>query len=329
VVAAAPQDTLRRRPAGCPLWLARAFGIELALGFEAPALRQGEVEAADDPTTLELVYAASLESHWRDVEAEPLGWMPDGHGGVLLEIRRHSRLGVMFAAGQHGRYLIGSDSRHVACAPPAVAEWYWQRMLIGQVLPLLAALRGLHLIHASAVSLGDHAIAIAGAPGAGKSTLALEFALRGRSLLAEDVLALRLDGGRAVAEPGVSLVNLRPSEDAERLVDRAALPVLGRSHKIHVDLPRAPHALPLSALYLLEPADPGAPPGPSVEPLPAPSPRDLIGTAFVPYLARAEHLLRHLEVAAAVARTASVARVRVERGVAPAELADRIEAHAA
>jgi hypothetical protein len=323
---AAALETLERRPVRCEPWLARTFGIELGLSFEAPALRQGQVEAADDTTELELVYASSLEHGWRDAEARPLGWMPDGDGGALIEIREHESLGVMFTAGAHGRYLIGPGARHVACAPPAVAEWYWQRMLIGQVLPLVAALRGLHVIHASAVSLGDRAIAIAGAPGAGKSTLALEFALRGRSLLAEDVLALRLDGDRVMAEPGVSLVNLRPSSDAERLVETAGLPVLGRSHKIHVDLPRTPHALPVSGLYLLEP---DAPAGPSVEPLQAPSPRDLIGTAFVPYLSRAEHLLRHLEVAAAVARTATVARVRVGRDVPAAELADRIEAHAA
>jgi hypothetical protein len=330
MAAAAPQETLRRRQAaGCDPWLARAFGVELALDFEAPALRRGEIAGAEDPTTLELVYSSSLEDAWRDDEARPLGWMPDGRGGALIEIREHPTLGVMVAAGRHGRYLIGPGARHVACAPPAVAGWYWQRMLIGQVLPLVAALRGLHVIHASAVALGDHAIAIAGAPGAGKSTLALELALRGHALLAEDVIALRLHGGRAVAEPGVSLVNLRPSDEMERLVAGACLPVLGRSHKIHVDLPRAPHALPLSALYLLEPAGSDTPAGTSIAPVPAPSPRDVIGTVFVPYLSRPEHLLRHLELAAALARTATVARVRIAPDVPPAEVAERIEAHAA
>jgi hypothetical protein len=322
------QPTPGRRTAGIEPWPARAFGVELLVEFEAPALRQGRVHAVADPTTLALADAADLEAGWEDEEVTPLGWLPDERGEALIEIREHPGRGVMFAAGEHGRYLIAPDARHVACAPPAVPEWHWQRMLIGQVLPLLAALRGLHVIHASAVALGDRAIAIAGLPGAGKSTLALEFALAGHPLLAEDVVALRLDAGRVLAEPGVALVNLRPSEEAERLVKAAKLPVLGRSHKIHVNLPRAASPLPLSALYLLEPSHaPGASEA-SIESLPGPSVRDLIGTAFVPYLAGREHLLGHLEFAAAIALTATVARVRLDRAGSPRALAARIAEHA-
>jgi hypothetical protein len=189
----------------------------------------------------------------------------------------------------------------------------------------VAALRGLHVIHASAVALGDHAIAMAGAPGAGKSTLAVEFVLRGHSLLAEDVLALRLEGEKVLAEPGVSLVNLRPSERAEEAIAAAAHPVLGRSHKIHLDLPRASEPLPLSALYLLDPAEPGSP---LLEPLPAPSLPDLMGIPFVPYLARDEDLLRHLELGAGISRTVDVVRVGVDRKVPAATLAAEIEEHA-
>jgi len=324
-VAVSDEKALRRRPLRCEPWAARAFGVELRLGFEAPALRQAEVESAADPAVLELVYASSIDELWRDDEAEPLGWMPDGKGGALLELRRHPELGVRLAAGVHGRYLISNDGRHVACAPPAVADWYWQRMLIGQVLPLLAALRGLHVLHASAISLGDHAVAIAGAPGAGKSTLALEFALRGRRLLAEDVLALRLDGEDVIAEPGVSLVNLLPSEEVERTVGAAGLPVIGRSQKLHVDAPRASRPLPLSALYLLECETPGDDEAPLLEVLPNPSVPELISTSFVPYLSRAENLLAHLELAAALAHSVTVARVRADRSVSPAALARAIE----
>ncbi|MGH2763898.1 MAG: hypothetical protein ACRDLD_15190 [Thermoleophilaceae bacterium] len=322
------QERLRRRPSACEPWLARAFGVELALHFEAPALRPAQVDVATDPTVLELVYASSLDAGWSASETQPLGWMPDGRGGALLESREHPELGVLFRAGVHGRYLIGPDARHVACAPPSVAEWYWQRMLVGQILPLVAALRELYVIHASAVSLGDRAIAIAGPPGAGKSTLAMELALAGHSLLAEDVVALRLGKGGVLAEPGVALVNLQPTDQARRLIEDTALPVLGRSHKIHVSLPRAARALPLSALYLLESADRGLGSGDRVETLDSPSAPDLIGTAFTPYLSGREYLLRHLEFAAALAGSAAVARVWVDRAVPPAQLAREIREHA-
>ena len=317
--------TLERRPRQCEPWFARAFGVDLELHFEAPALRQGEQPSAADPTVLELVYASSLDASWRPDEAEPLGGMVDVDGRTLIDIREHPTLGIMFKAGRNGRYLISPDARRVKCSPPAVAGWYWQRMLVGQVLPLVAALRGLHVIHASAVALGDHAIAMTGPPGAGKSTLAVEFALRGHSLLAEDVLGLRLDGESVIAEPGVSLVNLRPSEKAEEVVAAIARPVLGRSHKIHLDLPRASGPLPLSALYLLEDAEAGSP---LLEPLPAPSLPDLMGTPFVPYLKRPEDLLRHLDLGAGIARTVEVVRVRVDRSMPSATLAGEIEHHA-
>jgi hypothetical protein len=295
-------------------WPARAFGVELAVGFDAPALRQCRVHATDDPTTLELMPMAKLGSAWHDGEVERLAHMPDGRGGVLVEICEHPRLGVLVDAGEQGRYLIGPDARHVACAPPDAPAWRWQRLLVGQVLPLVAALRGVHVIHASAVSLGDHVIALAGAAGAGKSTLALELARRGHELVAEDVLSVRLDGERVLAEPGVSLVNLRPGD--------------GASHKVQLEAPRAARAMPLSALCLLERVGAGSA-QPAVEPLPAPSPRDLIATTFVPYLTRPEDLRRHLEVGAAIGRTAAVARVRVAPDADPAALAGEIEAHAA
>jgi hypothetical protein len=168
--------------------------------------------------------------------------MPDGRGGALVEVREHPEVGVLLDAGGRGRFLIRPDARHVLCAP---RNGDWQRLLVAQVLPLVAALRGLHVIHASAVSMGDGAIAFAGPSGAGKSTLATELARAGHPMLAEDVLALRLDAGTPIAEPGVSLP----------------------------DLPRAQHPLPLRVLYLLDEHEGGAP-----------SPRDLMATTFVPWL---------------------------------------------
>jgi energy-coupling factor transporter ATP-binding protein EcfA2 len=162
----------------------------------------------------------------------------------------------------------------------------WQRVLIAQVLPVVAALRGLHVIHASAVAFDDGAIALAGASGAGKSTLAAELARAGHPMLAEDVLALRLEQGSPVAEPGVSLP----------------------------ELPRAPHPLPLRALYLLGEHEGGEP-----------SPRDLMATSFVPYLSGAAG---PLELAATLARCVTVAHVRVDRTRPPSELAARIVRHA-
>jgi hypothetical protein len=279
-------------------WPARAFGVDLSIGFDVPALRRARVERVEDPTRLEL---ADLE-YSPSGEARPLARMPDGLGGNLVTVREHPGVGILFDAGARGRFLIGRGACRVACAVPPGPPGGWQRILVGQVLPLVAALRGLHVIHASAVSVDGGAIALAGVSGAGKSTLAAELAARGHVVVAEDVLALRLTGEGVVAEPGVSLVRLDGGQ---------------------VDLPRVPEPLALRALYLLEAAEEGRP---AVEPLPAPSPRDLMATAFVPYLWRGP---RHLELAAALAGSVAVARARVDRAALPGDLADAIARHAA
>jgi dephospho-CoA kinase len=51
-------------------------------------------------------------------------------------------------------------------------------------------LRGVVCLHASAVAIGDEAIALLGPAGSGKSTTAAAFAERGYSVLAEDVVTL-------------------------------------------------------------------------------------------------------------------------------------------
>jgi hypothetical protein len=274
----------------CEPWVVRAFGVELAFAFELSVLRAAAVDRAADPTTLELTDFVDPPSQ----EGRPLAWMPDGEGGTVVDVREHPGVGIAFDAGSRGRFLITPDARHVTCARPSGPERDWQHFLVGQVLPLVAALRGLHVIHASAVSLGDAAVAFAGRSGAGKSTLATHLARAGHPMLAEDVLALRVEEGEPIAEPGVSLAGL----------------------------PRAPDSLPLRALYLLDDARPGMP---AIEPLPAPSPPELMATTFVPYLSGGAS---HLEFAATLARSVAVARVRVDRTRPPHELAARIERHA-
>jgi hypothetical protein len=237
----------------------RAFGVDLELAFDVPALRGAAVDRGAEPTVIELADAVD----WPAGDGTPLAWLPDGRGGAVVEVFEQPGAGMLVDAPGAGRFLISADARRVACTP---GTGDWQRVLIAQVLPLLAALRGLHVIHASGVAFGDGAVAFAGASGAGKSTLAAELARAGHPMLAEDVLALRLDGETPMAEPGVSLPGL----------------------------PRAPHALPLRALFLLGEGG-------------APSARDLMATSFVPWLSAG---VGHLEVAAVLARSVTVARIQ-------------------
>ena len=62
--------------------------------------------------------------------------------------------------------------------------------LLGPVMGFVLRLHGVVCLHASAVALGDRAFAIAGLPGAGKSTTAAAFASAGFPVLSDDIVAL-------------------------------------------------------------------------------------------------------------------------------------------
>jgi hypothetical protein len=62
--------------------------------------------------------------------------------------------------------------------------------LLGPVFGLLLRLRGIVCLHASAVVLGDKAVAFVGPAGAGKSTTAAAFARTGCPVLSDDIVAI-------------------------------------------------------------------------------------------------------------------------------------------
>jgi len=95
--------------------------------------------------------------------------------------------------------------------------------LVGPVLGALLTQRGLTVLHASAVALGEGAVAFVGGPGWGKSTLAGALHLRGHAVVADDIVAVHLAEGVAYVVPGFPQLKLWPEavadlgEDPERL----------------------------------------------------------------------------------------------------------------
>ena len=88
-------------------------------------------------------------------------------------------------------FLISQDGRQVTCLPaPEVMEETSWHLYLNQVLPLALAKQGQLVLHASAVEIGDHAVAFMGESGRGKSTLAASFATSGLRFLTDDGLLL-------------------------------------------------------------------------------------------------------------------------------------------
>jgi hypothetical protein len=123
-------------------------------------------------------------------------------------------------------------------------------------------LRGITSLHASAVAVGDFAVALAGCPGAGKSTTAAAFARCGFPVLADDVVALRDHEERFFVEPGYPRLNLWPDSVIALLgSDEASPRITPTWNKRYMALGEngyrfTSEALPLGAIYVLGTREP-------------------------------------------------------------------------
>ncbi len=307
-------------------WRSRAFGVELELRFPMPALIAAESGAETPGCHLELAPDEEIDAGWPREEAQLRGLMSDGV--AKFEIYEHPLAGYLINSSRYGRFRVSSDGAHVSCAPTDPSEWYWWGLLIGQVLPLVAALHGLEVLHASAVTIDGRACAFSGVPGAGKSTLAVNLGLNGAPMLSDDAIALRVEGNRVIAEPGAALVNLR-EDQARQLRELGANglgKVVGQSNKVHLRADRLAPPTPLGALYLLEPALPGS--TTTIELVDPVDPRDLLAATFVPYVSFAHRVITQLEIAALIQRSVPVFKVEIDRGAGADALACRIHDHA-
>jgi hypothetical protein len=126
--------------------------------------------------------------------------------------------------------------------------------LLGPVLGFVMLLRGIVCLHASAVAIGNEAIALLGPAGSGKSTTAAAFAERGYSVLAEDVVTLDDRGDRFLVRPGYPCIRLWPPAVKALYGSETHLPRLTPNwDKCYLDLSERfqGEPLPLAAIYHL------------------------------------------------------------------------------
>ena len=146
--------------------------------------------------------------------------------------------------------------------------------LVGPVLGFVLRLRGITPLHASAIAVDDRAIALIGAPGAGKSTTAAAFAHLGFAVLSDDVAPLEDVHDEFLVAPGYPRVNLWPDSVRALRGFEAALPRITPTwgkHYLPLDQDRCrfeSRHLPLGALYFLGQRDP-ARAAPLIEEVPA------------------------------------------------------------
>jgi hypothetical protein len=194
----------------------------------------------------------------------------DGLGRPALTIRT-----LPGGAGYRLRYPDGEAfdvdraGRRVWASEAAAASEDLALYLVGPVLAFVLRLRGVTCLHASAVAVGGRAVALVGPSGAGKSTTAAALALRGFSVLTDDLLALSDRGDAVVAQPGFCRLQLRPGATGVLRAAGGPAPRLTPTPDrgfLDLDLARdgfrfQGRPLPMGAVYLLEGRrdDPSAP----------------------------------------------------------------------
>ena len=97
--------------------------------------------------------------------------------------------------------------------------------LLSQVLAVYLELRGVTMLHAAGVRIGDAAALFLASPHGGKSTLAAEFARAGHPVIGDDLVALRRATGGWSAAPGLPVLKLWP-DSARRTGAGETLPTL-------------------------------------------------------------------------------------------------------
>lgn len=318
-------DVDARPPGATPPWRGRAFALDIA----SPTPLVGVPESAGTDAVgfvrMEFVSRADVDEAWGSPDSRRLFARHYTDGTPYLTIDHAGSIGYRIWAPRHGRHLVSEDGRHVMAAPPSDAGWWWQRLVLAQVLPIAASLQGIDLLHASAVAVAGKAVAVTAEAGTGKTTLAAHLLDQGAALLADDVLALELAGDEIAAHPGVALTNVDPDQYA-RLGARAREHLateLGEGDKLYVlgDLAEGRH--PLAAVYFLR--RDGAAAHVVVER--ETDPRKLLGSTFVPYLDGPDYLLKHLDVCSRIAERVPVFALTAPAAMPADELAAAVAAH--
>jgi len=288
----------------------RAFGLTIESELPIPELMDGEQEHADV-----LIRYGHVESPQFDAEnpyskVEKTGY---GYKCYIKDI---------------GGVRVEGGSEIVVCPLGDAEERGFRFLVTGIALGLLLHQRGFVTIHASAVSIRDHAVGFMGEKGTGKSTTACAFHVCGYPVVTDDLLVLDVVDGTVVAHPGFPHLKLNPDsiessleEDPNRFpkVD----PCQGMNTKRSFNAGRGfvRRSLPLQSIYVLDYHDENASAPPQ-----APTSEEIKGGQACIELVRNSYVLRllpeegisrgYLDRCAEIAQAISVHRIRRNRSLA-------------
>ncbi|MDR3527387.1 MAG: hypothetical protein P4L57_08900 [Rhizomicrobium sp.] len=199
------------------------------------AIAGGNPSVASDVTVREAPVPEALEEH----EASGPSWAMAGCR-FLLRIPDVARFLV-----SEGRDIAFETENGTSAEDVAI-------FLCGTVFGILLHQRGLIVLHASAVRVGDKAVLFCGPSGAGKSTLAAALVNRGYPLMTDDFCVVAMAGTPTVQSDGRQLKLWAQAIDNLDMEAQRGQAVRNKLEKFYVEPGKAfDTPLSLGALYAL------------------------------------------------------------------------------
>lgn len=152
-----------------------AYGLDIHSAFSLPELIASAKDTAD-------VF----------IKTEKFNWSPPAINNEGTYFHVTSKEAYLFWDNV-GTFIVRDGKEIIINPRPDVEQSIIRLPLFGTVMAVLLHQRGFLVLHASAVSLGDSAIAFIGDKGQGKSTMAATLYGLGHNLIADDVVAVDFD----------------------------------------------------------------------------------------------------------------------------------------
>jgi len=186
-------------------WRYSGFGLSIESDFPLLPVRVGAVGAParslairrSRPEQVAALLSGSPELVWQT-----------SFDGRPYSMERGSAGDYRFDWTGRAVFHLAPDAHRLTCGLSDRDDMGAMRLLLDTVLWSVSLICGYELLHASAISHGDGAVAFVAGTGGGKTSLAAELLHRGAELLSDDVLAMSYDDGHVLVHPAPPVMNL-------------------------------------------------------------------------------------------------------------------------
>lgn len=237
-----------------------AFGLRIAADREVPGLTRALTLGTPDVQVWLGSLPQEFGGHGARAGSSPMsGLQLDDASESWVTVWKHTNFFRFLYEDKTEFFIDLSGTKIWGIWPSDLTLADTATYLLGPIMNVVLRLRGSIALHASAVRIGDVAVALVGPEGAGKSTTAASFSLAGFPVLTDDIATIKDEGDAFRIIPAYPRIRLWPRSVEMLFGSEEALPRLTPGwdkRYLQLDSPAhrfEPEAVPLAAIYFLHP----------------------------------------------------------------------------